>query len=72
MIAFKHLDLGENYTPELSDYKEGKVLEVDENKSVVFEMITRSKVKKNGRFEMEENQSIDDEKHKRFSWNELI
>ena len=72
VIAFKHLDLGENYTPELSDYKEGKVLEVDENKSVVFEMITQSKVKKNGRFEMEESQSIDDEKHKRFSWNELI
>ena len=72
VIAFKHLDLGENYTPELSDYKEGKVLEVDENQSVVFEMITKSNVKKNGRFEMEENQSIDDEKLKRFSWNELI
>ena len=72
VIAFKHLDLGVNYTPEVSEYKEGKVLEVDENQSVVFEMITKSKVKKNGRFEMEENQSMEDEKHKTFPWHELI
>ena len=72
VIAFKHLDLGENYSPEVSDYKEGKVLEVDENQTVVFEMITNSKRKKNGRFEMEEIQSNEFEKHKTISWNELI
>ena len=72
VIAFKHLDLGENYSPEVSDYKEGKVLEVDENQTVVFEMITNSKRNKNGRFEMEEIQSNEFEKHKTISWNELI
>merc|ERR1711915_808993 len=72
IIAFKHIEMSENYTPELSDYKEGKVLEVDENKSVVLEMITKSKVRKTGRFEIEDFETIEEERQKSFSWSELI
>ena len=72
IIAFKHIEMSENYTPELSQYKEGKVVDVGENHSVVFEMITQSKVKKSGRFEIEEFQCSEDEKNKTFSWSELI
>ena len=72
IIAFKHIEMSENYTPELSDFKEGKVLEVDENKSVVLEMITKSKVRKTGRFEIEDFETSEEERQKSFSWSELI
>merc|ERR1712098_95979 len=72
IIAFKHVEMGENYTPEVSDYKEGKVTECDGTNWVTFEMLTQTKVKKNGKFEIEDDQSDLSDKVQTFNWCDLI
>ena len=71
IIAFKVLEMGENYTPEVSDFKEGKVLECEGTNTVTFELLKMSKKKKNGKFEIEEDQQ-QEEKIVTFNWSELI
>ena len=70
VIAFKHMQLDENYCPGLSDYKEGTVIECDGTNTVTFEMITTSKVVKSGKFEIEKEQN-QEEKIQTFQWAEL-
>jgi len=71
VIAFKILEMGENYTPEISDYKEGKVLECDGTKTVTFELIKVTKKKMGGKFEIEE-EGQQEERIVTFNWIELI
>merc|ERR1719300_2001413 len=72
IIAFKHVEMGENYTPEVSDYKEGKVTECDGTNWVTFEMLTQTKVKKNGKFEIDDDQSDLSDKVQTFNWSDLL
>jgi len=72
IIAFKHVEMGENYTPEVSDYKEGKVIECDGTNWVTFEMLTQTKVKKNGKFEIDDDQSDLSDKVQTFNWSDLL
>jgi len=72
IIAFKHVEMGENYTPEVSDYKEGKVTECDGTNWVTFEMLTQTKVKKNGKFEIDDDQSDQSDKVQTFNWCDLL
>ncbi|XP_075759953.1 coilin isoform X2 [Pelodiscus sinensis] len=53
-IAFKLLELTENYTPEVSDYKEGKIISWNaENKQVELEILSSSAVvKEPGKFDL--------------------
>jgi len=71
IIAFKVIEMGENYTPEVSDFKEGKVLECEGTNTVTFELLKVSKKKKNGKFEIEEEEQ-EEEKVVTFNWAELI
>jgi len=72
IIAFKHVEMGENYTPEVSDYKEGKVIECDGTNWVTFEMLTQTKVKKNGKFEIDDDQTDLSDKVQTFNWSDLL
>merc|ERR1719412_851305 len=72
IIAFKHVIMGENYAPEVSDYKEGKVVECDGTSSVTFEMLTSSSVRRAGRFELEDEQVETEDKIQMFQWGDLI
>ena len=72
IIAFKHVVMGENYAPEVSDYKEGKVVECDGTSSVTFEMLTSSSVRRAGRFELEDEQVETEDKIQMFQWGDLI
>ena len=49
IIAFKVVELGEDYTPRVSEYKEGKVLELIDEK-VKFKLVNNGYKKKNGKF----------------------
>ena len=71
IIAFKVLEIGENYTPQISEYKEGKVVECDGTNFVTFELIKNVKTKKMGKFEIEENPEADD-KVQTFNWCDLV
>jgi len=71
IIAFKVIEMGENYTPEVSDFKEGKVLECEGTNTVTFELLKVSKKKKNGKFEIEEEEQ-QEEKVVTFNWADLI
>ncbi|KAM4665058.1 coilin [Discoglossus pictus] len=53
-IAFKLLELTENYTPEVSDYKEGRILRYDAvNQQVGIEILSRqSATKEPGKFDL--------------------
>ncbi|XP_074870544.1 coilin [Carettochelys insculpta] len=53
-IAFKLLELTENYTPEVSDYKEGKIISWNaDNKQVELEILSSSAViKEPGKFDL--------------------
>jgi len=71
VIAFKVIEMGENYTPGVSDYKEGKVLECDGTSTVTFELLKMKKKNKTGKFEIGE----DDDQQERvvtFKWAEVI
>ena len=72
IIAFKHVIMGENYAPEVSDYKEGKVVECDGTSTVTFEMLTSSSVRRQGRFELEDEQVETEDKIQMFQWGDLI
>jgi len=71
VIAFKIVEMGENYAPEVSDFKEGKVLECDGTKTVTFELLKMTKKKKTGKFEIEED-ADEEEKVQTFNWAEII
>jgi len=71
VIAFKIVEMGENYAPEVSDFKEGKVLECDGTNTVTFELLKMSKKKKTGKFEIGED-ADQEEKVQTFNWAELI
>jgi len=71
VIAFKVVEMGENYAPEVSDFKEGKVLECDGTNTVTFELLKMSKKKKTGKFEIGED-ADQEEKVQTFNWAELI
>jgi len=71
IIAFKVIEMGENYTPEVSDFKEGKVLECEGTNTVTFELLKMSKKKKSGKFEIEDEEQ-QEEKVVTFKWAELI
>ena len=53
IIAFKVVELGEDYTPRVSDYKEGKVLELDDEK-VKFKLVNNGYKRMNGKFEIDD------------------
>ena len=73
LIAFKHVEMGANYTPEVSDYKEGKVVECEGTESVIFEMIkTRTVKRAGGKFEIEEESVHQEDKIQTFVWADLI
>ena len=73
IIAFKHVEMGENYAPEVSEYKEGKVLECDGTNSVTFELVSRRKsLKRAGKFELDEDQTVQEDKIQTFNWCDLI
>jgi len=56
VIAFKMIEMSENYTPELSEYKEGRVVQLQDD-AVVFEIISQKIRKRTGRFELETEES---------------
>merc|ERR1712202_42795 len=60
VIAFQVIEMADNYAPEVSDYKEGKVLECDGKKLVTFELIKLSSKRKNGKFEMDDQENQGD------------
>jgi len=71
IIAYKMVEISANYTPEVSEYKEGKVVEWDGKKKVTLELINKQIKKREGRFEVEG--MTDDVNYVReFSWDELI
>ena len=73
IIAFKHVEMGENYAPEVSEYKEGKVLECDGTNSVTFELVSKRKsLKRAGKFELDEDQTVQEDKIQTFNWCDLI
>ena len=73
LIAFKHVEMGANYTPEVSEYKEGKVVECEGTESVTFEMIkTRTVKRAGGKFEIEEESVHQEDKIQTFVWADLI
>ncbi|TSK87480.1 Coilin [Bagarius yarrelli] len=53
-IAFKLLELTENYTPEVSDYKEGKIISFNPStKMIELELLTRSQARTEpGKFDL--------------------
>lgn len=73
IIAYKMVEISDNYTPELSEYKEGKVVDWDGKKKVTLELINKQIKKREGRFEVE---GMTDDVGvgfvKEFSWDELI
>jgi hypothetical protein len=71
VIAFKIVEMGENYAPEVSAFKEGKVLECDGTNTVTFELLKMTKKKKTGKFEIGEDDD-QEEKVLTFNWAELI
>ncbi|XP_040190443.1 coilin isoform X2 [Rana temporaria] len=82
IIAFKILELDENYSPELSDYKEGVVRSVDPvTQQVELELLAKQKRREPGKFdlvyEMEDGREIvefavrPDRKMKE-SWSSLV
>jgi len=71
IIAYKMVEISDNYTPELSEYQEGKVVEWDGKKKVTLELINKQIKKREGRFEVEG--MTDDVNYVReFCWDELI
>ncbi|XP_075207649.1 LOW QUALITY PROTEIN: coilin [Anomaloglossus baeobatrachus] len=53
IIAFKLLELTENYTPEVSDYKEGRVLSFDAgSQELELELLSQQKKKEPGKFDL--------------------
>ena len=71
VIAFKVVEMGENYAPEVSDYKEGKVLECDGTNTVTFELLKMTKKKKTGKFELDDANE-ENEQVKTFNWADII
>ena len=51
-IAFKILEMDENYCPELSEYKRARVLDVMDNGQVTLELQNVKKKIMNGKFEV--------------------
>ncbi|KAM9456779.1 coilin [Clarias gariepinus] len=53
-IVFKLLELTENYTPEVSDYKEGKIIDINHStKMVELELLTQSQARTEpGKFDL--------------------
>ena len=72
VIAFKHVEMGANYTPEVSEYKEGKVVECEGMESVTFEMIKTKTVRRAGKFEIEEESVQQEDKIQTFMWADLM
>ncbi|XP_040291247.1 LOW QUALITY PROTEIN: coilin [Bufo bufo] len=53
IIAFKLLELTENYTPEVSDYKEGRVLSYDAvSQQLEVEILSQQRRKEPGKFDL--------------------
>ncbi|XP_069604813.1 coilin isoform X1 [Ranitomeya imitator] len=53
IIAFKLLELTENYSPEVSDYKEGRVLSYDAvSQELEVEVLSQQKKKEPGKFDL--------------------
>nr|Q09003.2 RecName: Full=Coilin; AltName: Full=Sphere organelles protein SPH-1; Short=Sphere protein 1 [Xenopus laevis]AAH72777.1 LOC397940 protein [Xenopus laevis] len=53
LIAFKLLEVSENYTPEVSEYKEGKILSFDPvTKQIEMEIISQQTMRKPGKFDV--------------------
>ena len=72
VIAFKHVEMGANYTPEVSEYKEGKVVECEGMERVTFEMIKTRTVRRAGKFEIEEESVQQEDRIQTFMWADLI
>ena len=53
IIAFKVVELGEDYAPRVSEYKEGKVLELGDEK-LKFKLVNNGYKRKNGKFEIDD------------------
>jgi len=76
LIAFKLLEMAEDYSPIISSFQEGVVLELDgtapENASITLEMLSGlAKMKRSGRFELDLDDELD-EKVRTISWSRLI
>ncbi len=74
-IAFRALEILEDYTPGLSGYQEGEVIEVDGLSSLTLWVTSGQKRQQNGKFEIaqEGDESAAAEKFiKTYAWEELI
>jgi len=60
VIAFKRIEMSENYTPELSDYKHGKIVHRDDT-LLTIQIVSSVKKKKAGRFELNPDEDIEEE-----------
>jgi len=60
VIAFKRIEMSENYTPELSDYKHGKIVHRD-NTLLTVQILSSVKKKKAGRFELNPEEDIEED-----------
>jgi len=60
VIAFKRIEMSENYTPELSDYKHGKIVHRDDTLLTV-QILSSVKKKKAGRFELNPEEDIEED-----------
>jgi len=59
VIAFKMIEISERYTPELSEYKEGRVIHIQDD-TVVFRVLNQTAKKRSGRFELELEDQADE------------
>merc|ERR1719397_411282 len=69
-MAFKLFELGEDYTPGVSDYKEATVVQ-SEGETVKLEMLIGSRRRPGGKFELDP-EGADEEKVRSFAWSQLI
>jgi len=77
IIAYKVLELSETYCPEVSDYRQGRITEIQPNGQITVEIIGDPIYKRNfgGKFELMEDDEEQDEEFETvttYNWNELI
>ncbi|XP_067128405.1 coilin-like isoform X2 [Centruroides vittatus] len=78
IVAFKVLELSSSYCPEISSYKEGKVLQHDQGTdNFVIEMFTPNATRTKGKFDLsdsetDEQASSKQQKTDSVSWSEMI
>jgi len=73
IIAFKMIEISENYTPELSEFKEGRVVNIDDKGVVTFEILNETKLKRNGKFELNpEDEGVAQDLIVQLNWRDVM